>query len=342
MSKSKYEKHDRICDHKIEYCKKCDTAVKSSRSRRAFQQTFTCPKCANKVNLQNGEVTNASSVHEFFKDVGIRMYDGITSQNDWIMGDMAEKTGRGEIKGETAMGRIVSGEMVFGGSTRNHYGFAQTRSLHWIQDAANIPGHIVGPIFTARKQRATDSYNVKVYGPQIAGSAKTADVPSWVANCLGASIIHDEKGRREFRLYLVNYKEPGDDVLHLCKIRTDPGQLPPYLSDGPLGTNDKPISGEKPFTTFNLGYLMDLIETATDKTLKETLEAYPNAPGLAYIDKMKDYAVQEEDLPPEEPKVETKPVSSVPTGKPVPPGRPKPKPTGRPQLKRPGPRPGNR
>ncbi|KKL59399.1 hypothetical protein LCGC14_2215760 [marine sediment metagenome] len=26
MSKSKHEKHDRICDHKIEYCKKCDTA----------------------------------------------------------------------------------------------------------------------------------------------------------------------------------------------------------------------------------------------------------------------------------------------------------------------------
>jgi hypothetical protein len=280
-----------------------------------------CKSCSTRVNLQTGgKVTEKTEVSAFFDNVGIVMFDGLTSMNEWIMGDMADKTGRGELKGETAMGRVVSGDMIFGGSTRNHYGYAQTRSAEWISDATNIQGLVIGPVFTARKQRATDANsNIKVYGPQIAGQAKTSDVPAWVGNCLGATTLLDEKGRKEYRLYLTEYKEPGDDILHLCKTRAAPGMVPDFLSDGPVdpGTN-KPVSGVEAFTDFNLGHFMDLMESATGKTLEETLKLYPDAPGLTYLDnlekeadKVKQAAKEEAEAQPEE-KAEAKPVTPKP------------------------------
>jgi predicted RNA-binding Zn-ribbon protein involved in translation (DUF1610 family) len=324
---------------------KCGEVVKESASRRAFQQTFTCKKCGTRTNLQTGTVSNESVVHEFFQDVGLRMYDGITSMNDWIMTDMAEKGARGEIKGEAAI-RIVSGEEVYASSTRNHYGFAQTRSSNWINDAASVPGHVIGPIFTARKQRATDNQKVNIYGPMIAGQAKTSEVPAWVANCLGTSIFHDPKGRREYRLYLTEYMEQDDSVKHLCKTRAEPGTVPVYLSDGPTGEDNKPISGEAPFTTFSLGYFFDIVEKATEKSLEATLKAYPDAPGMKHVDVLKNSAVPEEDLPPEDPTPEPPKPAAKPIAKPAVGPKPKPKmppkPAVRPQLKRPGPRPGKK
>ena len=79
--------------------------------------------------------------------------------NDWIMGDMSDMTAKGILKGENAAlgGIIRQGDMSFSGSNRSHYGYAQVRSAQWLQDAANVQGLIIGPVFTARKQRATDA-----------------------------------------------------------------------------------------------------------------------------------------------------------------------------------------
>lgn len=269
------------------HCNKCDKVVHSSINRQALQQVYTC-ECGNRVNLAIGYVTEEIVVPKFFEDVGLVMYDGLTSMNDYIMEDMADKTAHGLLKGETAMGKIVSGDEVYGGPTRNHYGFAQVRSSNWVLDAANIPGLVVGPVFTALKQRATDQYNVKVYGPQIAGQAKTASIPALVGNCLCCSTVVNTKGQTEWRLYLSGYKEDNDDVIHLCKTRSAPGLLPDYLSDGPVDTTTrKPVSGVEPFTAFNLGHFMNLYEQATAKTLESTLAKFPNAPGLGYIEDMK-------------------------------------------------------
>jgi len=140
--------------------------------------------------------------------------------------------------------------------------------------------------------------------------------------------------------------EQDDNVKHLCKTRAEPGTVPEYLSDGPVGPDNKPVSGEEPFTTFNLGYFFDIAEKATEKSLESTLKAYPDAPGLKHIELLKETSVPEEDLPPEEPiveppKQETKPITRPVVGaKPTP--KLPPKPAVRPQLKRPGPRPGKK
>jgi hypothetical protein len=326
------------------YCNKCKTAVKTSVDRQSFQQVFTCPKCSNRVNLTVGFVEEESEVPTFFKEVGLVMYDGLTSMNDWIMEDMADKTARGILKGETAMGKIISGDEVYGGSTRNHYGFAQVRSGAWLRDATNLPNLIVGPIFTALKQRATDDYNVKIYGPEIAGKAKTANVPTWVGNSVCTSTIVNAKGQKEWRLYLTEYKEPDDDTNHLCKTRSAPGLLPDYLSDGPVDTKTgKPADGTEPFTEFNLGHFMDLAEAATQKTLEQTMNKFPDAPGLDYI---KDMEKEVEVAPKEEPKevkptIRPKPAQVVKPKPAVP--RPAPAKAAKPKLNRPAvPRPGKK
>jgi hypothetical protein len=266
-------------------CCYCDKPVAKRSSKRAFQNAIKCPECQKQVNLQTGSIQDVSERPPFFKDVGLVMYDGLTSMQDWIMEDMADKTGRGELRGEGSAlgGKVVSGDMVFGGSNRSHYGFAQVRAAQWIQDATNIPGLVLGPFFTARQQRATDSNtNLRIYGPAIAGQAKTADVPAWVANCLGSMIHIDDKKRKEFRLYLTEYREE-DGIPHLCKTRAYPGTMPDYLSDGPIDSETGlPVEG-KPFGLFNLGHFLDLMEAATKKTLEETAESCPDAPGLGYL-----------------------------------------------------------
>ncbi|MHA1951977.1 MAG: hypothetical protein ACW987_19190 [Candidatus Thorarchaeota archaeon] len=327
-------------------CDNCNAEIVSHSNKKGFKQFYIC-KCSNKVSRANGIVEEEIGIAPFFKDVGAVMIDGLTSMNDWIMGDMSDMGAKGVLKGETAAigGKIVSGDMVFGGPNRSHYGFAQTRSMQWVQDASNIQGLIVGTVFTSRLQRATDTNsNIRVYGPQIAGQAKTADIPAWVGNCLGADIMIDEKGRKEWRLYLTEYMEPGDDVVHLCKTRAAPGTMPDYLSDGPINPKTgKPDSGVEPFTEFNLGHFMELMETATKKTLEDTVSAYPDAPGHSYLKEAPKKEKQEIKTESTETKPKPKPAIGVarPTApvaaKPGPKNGPNPKPVTKPVPVKKGP-----
>jgi hypothetical protein len=282
----------------ILHCGKCNATIDVQRNRRAFKNLYEC-KCGNRVTLRNAIVEDKTETSTFFEEVGGCFYDGITSMNDWVMEDLADKHGRGEIGGEESNlgGKVKSGDMIFGGSNRSHYGFAQIRSMVWLQDANNIKGLTIGPVFTARTQRAVDTNsNVRIYGPQIAGQAKTADVPAWIGNCLGADVKIDNKGRKEWVLHLTEYQEPGDDAIHLCKTRAAPGMLPDTLTDGPVDTETgRPVSGVATFSQFNLGHFMDLLEEATKKTYDETKKAFPDTPGLKYLELMKEEAKKEKE-----------------------------------------------
>ena len=188
----------------------------------------------------------------------------------WIMTDLGQRTAHGELKGEeTALGgKIQSGDMVFGGSNRSHYGQAQLRAEDWILDSTAIPDLVVPPFWTALEQRANDrDTKLPVYGPKISGSARTADVPSWVGNCLGTRIAINEGGVKEWRLYLSEWREE-DGIPHLCKTRAMPGVMPEYLTDG----------GD--FSQFSMGHLFELLDDALEKTMKDAEEEYADAPGL--------------------------------------------------------------
>lgn len=247
--------------------------LKQSSDRNMFSTATLCSQCKTNTTSRNGRVIAQSLRTPGMEMIGGAAFDGLTSMQAWIMTDMAKRTAHGDLKGEeTALGgKIVSGDETFGGSNRSHFGQAQLRAEDWILNSTAIPGLVVPPLWTALEQRATDrDTKLPVYGPKIAGSARTADVPSWVGNCLGTRIYITEKGEKEWRLYLTEYREE-DNVPHLCKTRAMPGIMPEFLADDPE---------EPPFTKFNLGLFFDMLDEALEKTMKIADERYKNAPGL--------------------------------------------------------------
>ena len=248
-------------------------SVKKANDRRGFQSMIQCPTCKTNTTLRNGRVSATSVRTPGMEQVGGVCFDGLTSMQAWIMTDLGARTASGELKGEeTALGgKITSGEMIFGGSNRSHYGQAQLRAEDWVLDSTAIPDLVAPPIWTALEQRSTDrDSKLPIYGPKISGSARTSDVPSWVGNCLGTRICINEHGNKEWRLYLSEYRED-DNIPHLCKTRAAPGAMPEFLTDNP----DDPS-----FTTFNLGYVFDLLDEALVNTMKAAEKKYEDAPGL--------------------------------------------------------------
>lgn len=231
-----------------------------------------CPTCDVQTSIKNGSVDVTSKTTPGFEQVGARCYDSLTSMEFWIMLELAHRVGSGDLAGEkTALGgQIFDGDDTFGGNNRSHYGFAQIRAQEWLSESTAIPGMVAPPIWTALEHRADDDRtNLPIYGPKIAGNAKTSEVPSWVGNCLGTR-TWKEDGKDVFKLHLKEYRDT-DGIPHLCKVRAIPGILPDFLADDP----DAP-----PFTEFNLGHLFTLLDSAGEKALKEAAEKYPDAPGL--------------------------------------------------------------
>ncbi len=241
-------------------------------NKKYFQRKHPCPGCGNQIGLDIGTIKEETVTTPGFDKIGAVCYDSLTSMSDWIMMELARMTANSELRGEDSAlgGRIMQGGEAFGANNRSHYGFTQIRCEEWILDSAAIPGLVAPPIWTARELKAADTNTrLPIYGPKIAGMAKTSEVPAWVGNCLGTTIVPGEDGKAEWRLYLEEYRG-ADGIPHLCKTRAAPGILPKYLTDPP----------EKYFSIFNLGYFFDLLDDALDKSLKEAKSKYQNAPGM--------------------------------------------------------------
>lgn len=212
---------------------------------------------------------------------GAVAYDGITSMCDWSMSEMGNRAAEGILGGEGSnMKTVVSGELKMGSGNRASVGFTQNKCKDWVLNTLQIKGLVTSPLFTALEAKVTDNDTaLQLYGPKLAGSAKTPEAPAWFGNCLGAINYKAPNTPDEWRLYLRDYYYPSSDrVPHKCKVRVAPWalpMLPEFLSDGPL------IQGQKAkLEKFNLGHLFDMIDAIADETLRAKTEAYPNAPGL--------------------------------------------------------------
>lgn len=250
--------------------------VKRSNQRRAFNNPTKCPKCSipTAIQTRGATVTSTLVITPGFENVGAVAYDGLSSMQDWVMEDMADMTARGQLVGEaTALGgKIHSGDSDFGSNNRSHYGFAQIQAQKWILASTAIPFLKAPSIWTALEQKGSDDQTkLPVYGPQIAGRAKTDKVPSWFGNCLGTQIIHkavkDGKDQKVHRLWLTEYKGQ-DNIPHLCKTRALPGTMEEYLEDTP---------GE-PHSGFSLGVFFDKMEAATASVKSTYTRKLPTKP----------------------------------------------------------------
>lgn len=215
--------------------------------------------------------------------VGLNIFDSATALEDWAMADMANRAARNMDIGNRddgnnltkTGGRVISGEYAFGTNQQSHYGFAQNRMYGWIKNSRSIPGIVMPPLFTFLELRASDDSgrgNIPVYGPKIAGSAKTADVPAWLGNCLHIAREPNDKGIMEHRIWLVNHIDAGGVAPHLAKTRAEPGSLPPFLADLP----DEPY-----FTRFSLAYFFDRLEQVLHQGSAQDIIDFPDAPAFA-------------------------------------------------------------
>lgn len=236
-----------------------------------------CPTCRVPTSKEScGGVEKELVADESFKDVGLVVYDSLTAMGEWGMSEMNHRAGQGSLGGlKGALSTIVSSGVSFGSAGMSAVGFMQGRVQDWPRNAVNIPGLVLPPIFTALEQKATDDANLPLYGPNIPGKAKTADVSSWFGNTLGTVTVLDG-ARQVHRLYLETYTTDKDSIPHRCKSRVSPGALPPYLQD-PEGAT---VANGQSFTVFSLGHLFTLLEEA-QKAAEETTKAkYPDAPGM--------------------------------------------------------------
>jgi len=80
-------------------------------------------------------------------------------------------------------------------------------------------------------------------------------------------VAQDANGKREYRLYLQEYRDVGSTIPHLCKVRTIPGVVPEFLADGP---------DDEPFTTFNLGHFQELVLAGQAKATARLITRFPN------------------------------------------------------------------
>lgn len=246
-----------------------------------FQSLLTatmCPTCRVMVDRSNMQVTKTAAVTKGFEPVGAVAFDGLTSMLSWMMSDMGQRAGRLELKGEEGAigGKITSGEMKLGGSSRSHYGFAQSRSEELVLNSLGIPNLVVPPVFTALTMETMDEGELSVRGPLLIGKAKTAEAGAWFGDCLEAMVLKTDKDERIYRLCLSEFVDSGG-VRHLVKNRASPGTMPSFLEDPPLVAGHEAATA---FSNFNLGVFFSLRDKARVATEITMNAKYPDAPGL--------------------------------------------------------------
>lgn len=237
-----------------------------------------CPQCRVMTDKSNARVVKESQTTPGFEQVGAVCFDGLTSMLSWMMSDMSQRSGRLELKGEEGAigGKINSGDLKIGGSSRSHYGFAQSRAEEMVLNSLSIPGLVVPPVFTALTMETMDEGDLSVRGPLLIGKAKTAEAGAWFGDCLEAMVLKNDKDERIYRLALSEFVD-GAGVRHLVKNRAAPGTMPPYLEDPPLKSGTE---AQTAFTQFNLGVFYSLRDQARVVTEAAMDARFPRAPGL--------------------------------------------------------------
>lgn len=202
-----------------------------------------CPKCGYACQPGDPKVRVEMAVvrSKGFARVGHRIYDSMTALNEWGLSNMQQLSADGLLpksgeKGGSLLGAadaLVSGQFRFGSSSEGQYGFLQSRSYNWIANIRAIPDQVVPATMTFMVEQSKGDEKrggSPVFGPKIAGNARTGDVPGWLGNCLYAE---RDPVKRVHRLWLVNHVDPLDprQIPFVAKHRGTPLGMPDFLED---------------------------------------------------------------------------------------------------------------
>lgn len=242
-------------------------------------QPTVCPECRTPVTTADMTIQQVSVQNKGFEDVGGVFYDGLSSMLAWELREMGHRAGRLELKGEESSigGKVVSGDLKFGGSTRSHVGFVQARGEELVHLTLGIQNLVAPPVFTMLTHEDVDERSLSIVGPKISGRAKTDEAPQWFGNMLEAAKVPSLTGNagEQRVLYLSEFTDVRG-VRHLCKHRGSPGTMPSFLADDPRGEVEPAYA----FVQFNLGMFFDLLDGALEKRIADVQAEFPDAPGL--------------------------------------------------------------
>src|SRR5262249_56878818 len=185
---------------------KCDvdgTIAYASEKAPEKAQSLVCPKC--KAPLIVKTVRNANP-RNGITDVGMYIFEGLTEFSAMMMRNMSERlaTGAGDDKlgGEVAV-RFKDGSLPIAGNTQGQYGTAQSQSKNRVDESKHLYGvdYVWWSAVRAEDKDANAKRVGRVFGPKVAGTAATSDIPRWFGPTLGTAAVPTEAGV-EYRLYL--------------------------------------------------------------------------------------------------------------------------------------------
>ena len=251
--------------------------VKVVPSEALLVPTF-CGACKRPVTKADMQVRKTVAPTRGFEDVGGVFYDGLSSMLAWELMEMGHRAGKLELRGEEGSigGKVVSGDLKFGGTTRSHVGFVQARGEELVHLTLGIPNLVVPPLFTMLTHEDVDERSLSILGPKISGRAKTDEAPQWFGNMLEAAKIPAETGAGTQRTLHLSEFTDARGVRHLCKHRGSPGTMPDRLQDPADGETNPALA----FTQFNLGVFFEMLDGALERRIGEVMTEFPNAPGV--------------------------------------------------------------
>jgi hypothetical protein len=253
---------------------------------KAAAGVLSCPTCSLVTNLQNAsKVERLVMRHRIFKNVTLRIFDSGTALNEWALADLQAQSAAGSLPASSSGGSLlgsadalVSGQFKFGSSSISQYGFVQNRTYGWLSNIRKIPDQVLPAIMTFHVEQSKGDESTggdMLYGPKIAGNARTGAMAGWLGNLLHATTepYSDTDPTIVYRLWLTNHIDPRDPrkIPYLAKHRGTPIGMPKYLEDAP---------GKPPWSGFSLANFFALQEKQLAAEEEANKSKYPNAPGL--------------------------------------------------------------
>jgi hypothetical protein len=181
---------------------------------------------------------------EEWEGIGAYFIEGLTSFGSGTLSHIAKQDNSKESIGKvmyTAPGYDEDGEH-FGATDQGHVGIAQNEALNLVNQFSILPVHIIiwTSLVEACTQKAARRSGVEIddmhplYGPKVAGVAKSAEAPSWFSDCLHIDNEYDKEGNREVKAFFRRHINQ-DGLTFLAKMSTSPSKTMMFRKRYPGG-----------------------------------------------------------------------------------------------------------
>ena len=170
-------------------------------------------------------------------EIGAYAFEGLSSTSDKLLSHISEQNEKVIFQNA----HYEEDGESFGTPDKGHYNIVQKEMYNAVMKSKGLPVSYV--MWTAHVAKGEDRGKETVYGPQVAGSAKTTIAPGWFGSCLHIQTYEDfsttEEGQSKVEVsrfaYYLPHPDPVTGVKYLCKPRCAPSEWDSLLEELPGG-----------------------------------------------------------------------------------------------------------